>query len=99
MLVKAGDDVLRAGIAPFGRRFIPLGGELPILGSAAAEEILGRELHLRVCMALLGSPAPPQGGIRQRPRHADAVFIHQTEVVLSLRQTRVRRASEPSETA
>src|SRR5450759_2741511 len=97
MLVKAGDDVLRAGISPFRRRLIPLGSELPILGCAAAEEILGGELDLRVCMALLSSLAPPSCRLSQRPRHAYAVFVHQSEVVLSLREARVGRALQPGE--
>src|SRR5438046_4732709 len=96
MLVKARDDVLRAGVAVLRSRLVPFRGELPILGRAAAEEILRRELDLSLGVTLLRGFLPPLGRACERPRHADAAFEAQPQAVLSLRHPRLGRFGDTS---
>ncbi len=68
VLVEAADDVLGARIAVASGGFVPARGELPILGRAATEKILGGQLDLRVGVTLLRRFLPPFG----RRRSANA---------------------------
>src|SRR5436309_2564647 len=89
VLVEAADDILGPDITALRRSFVPLRGELPVLGRASPQKVLRRELDLRLRMALLGRLLPPRGGLGERPRHADAALGEYAHLVLRLRHTRV----------
>src|SRR6185436_15563863 len=95
VLVEACDQVLRAGVAVLGSRFIPLGGKRPILRRAAPEKVLCAELHLRVDVSLLRSLFPPLGRRGERARDPGPAFIEQAEAVLGLRHAGLRRLAQP----